>query len=296
MEKIPVGKPKQQRIVVHNIKDLATLPFSAEDYSLFKFGSKSRANSFGKQLFLKFKEYLFSKYGAVYKDNVPQIVVCSAPYNHIPTATGAMKDYFVKYLNEHLAEMGAPVVQEAKVHRDTTYREDYGAMTKEQRETLIGGDTFHVDVSFLKDKLVLFIDDIRITGSHEHMMEKMIMRLDGIEATFDHLFLYYAKLNDPDTCPTIENDLNYAAVTELNHILALAMASDFVFNTRVIKYMLKYNPIEFEIMMTLIHREDGGDIFLDTLYHLAIGNSYHLIPEYEENLALLRDLLNGELS
>jgi len=294
MEKIPVGKPRQTELSVHKITEPADIPFSKEDYSLFKFGSKSRAKSFGRQLFDTFWNWFEVEY---WGKTIPQIVVCSAPYNHIPTATGAMKDYFVKYLNEALALHNYPVVQEAKIHRDTTYREDYGSMTKEQRRTLIGGDAFHIDVPFLKDKLVLFIDDIRITGTHESMIENMIMRLDGFEATFDHMFLYFARLdNINDICPTIENDLNYAAITEISNILALAAADDFVFNTRVIKYMLSSNPIEFEIMMTLIHREDGGDIFLDTLYHLAIGNSYHLVPEYEENLSLVRDLLKGELS
>lgn len=270
---------------VYDITEAVDIPFSKSQYSLFKFGSKSIAHTFGKQLFHKFKDYLFTTYGAVYLHKVPQIVVCSAPYNHIPTATGAMKDYFVKYLNEHLAAMGVPVVQETKVHRDTTYREDYGSMSKDRRMELIRRDTFHIDMDFIYKKLVLFIDDIYVTGTHQHMMEKM-MSIAHETNRCEYMFLYFAKLTNPHTCPTIENELNYAKVDSLSDVWDIIEQDDFLFNTRVVKYILNAGTEEAEKFLSSQKRG-----FLDTLYHLAIGNSYHLIPEYEKNLSIVKDLL-----
>lgn len=285
------------RLSAYKITDFETLPFSAKQYSIFKFGSKSVAHQFGKQLFNRFKDHLFATYGAVLRDKVPQIVVCSAPYNHIPTATGAMKDYFVKYLNEYLATMGAPVVQETKVHRNTTYREDYGSMSKEQRLALIGGDTFHMDLKFMCNKLVLFLDDVRITGSHEEVMIRTANinlssdtedRFEQLDQWCKPMFLYFAELDNPDCCPTIENDLNFASIKNVFDIFERIKDDDFLFNTRVVKYIL--NSPELDAITFLQWQTKG---FLDTLYHLAIGNSYHLVPEYQANLEHVKNLLDG---
>ncbi len=84
-----------------------------------------------------------------------------------------MKNHFVFRLNRWLADNELPVVQETKVHRTITYKEDYGELSAEERIRLIGNDSFHIDASFLRGKTLLFLDDIKITGSHERMILKM---------------------------------------------------------------------------------------------------------------------------
>ncbi len=127
------------------------------------------AHRFGKELANGFiKGFL--------EDNLvtEQIVVISSPYCFIPTAAFAMKNHFVNQLNRWLVDHGRLVVQEAKVHRTITYKEDYGELSAEDRMKLIGNDSFHIDKDFLEGKTLFFLDDIKITGSHEKMIMKMV--------------------------------------------------------------------------------------------------------------------------
>lgn len=282
------------QLSVHQIQDAENLPFSKKEYSLFKFGSKSIARRYGLELFTAFTHYFVdSKYD---KDDT-QIVVCSSPYNHIPTATNAMKDYFVEYLNTWLVHKGYPVVQQTKIHRYTSYTDDYGALSAEQRRALIGGDQFHVDIDFLEDKLVLLLDDIRITGTHEKMIVEMLRRYmpnaykEEIEEYCTPWFLYYAVLSNDQIDPSIENVLNYASIKGLLSVMNMIMVNDFIFNTRVIKYMLSYDNLEFTIAVENWKVWKGLPM-LENLYHLAIGNSYHLVPEYKENLEVLKNVVH----
>lgn len=214
-----------------------------------------------------------------------------------------MKDYFVEYLNEWLVEVGCPVVQQTKIHRFTSYTEDYGALSADQRMELIGGDQFHIDGEFLKGKLVLLMDDIRITGAHENMvtdaLSLAIVKTSGAKRPKEipdnwctPWFLYYAVLSNDQICPTIENDLNYAAIKDVWSINDLMVREDFAFNTRMIKYLLKAPWKEFSRMIVCYLDLDIGPGRAEALYHLAIGNSYHLVPEYQENLDYLKTLLH----
>jgi PRTase ComF-like len=103
-------------------------------------------------------------------------------------------------LNKFLAENNAPVVQETKIHRTITYKEDYGALDAEKRMKLIGNDKFHIDKNFLTNKTLIFLDDIRITGSHERMITKMI---DEHQLDNDVHMLYFAQLMDMTIPPNI---------------------------------------------------------------------------------------------
>ena len=286
-------------ISVHSITDRDNLPFNKEEYSKFKFGCKSIARKYGEELAQAFINYILYREQSMWKfyrgiepDRFPQIVVISSPYQFIPTATFAMKDYFVRTLNSWLAEKELPVVQETKITRSVSYREDYGALSAEERMNLIGRDTFHIDKEFVKGKYCLFLDDIRITGSHEKVIERMIQ---DYNLECDYLFLYYAELNNKDINPNIENELNYAFVSA-NPTVGLPIISKiirstngFLLNTRTVKYILGSNWRDFEPFI-----QYQSDNFLNNLYHQAIGNSYHLDEHYEYNLSVLKNYLKQQ--
>jgi PRTase ComF-like len=50
-----------------------------------------------------------------------------------------------------------------------------------------------------------------------------------------------------------------------------------------VKYILNSEPNSFKIFI-----QNHSDSFLELLYNMAIGNSYHTIEAYQENLNLLR--------
>lgn len=264
---------------LHKVDSETDFPFDPTEYSRFKFGSKNASKDFGKALGEAFcKEVL---------PNLPDpIVIISSPYCFIPTATFAMKDYFLKEVNNWLVENDRPVVNETRIHRTITYKEDYGALSAEDRMKLISGDSFHIDADFVEGKSLILLDDIKITGSRERVVENTIQKF-GLE---DHhrVYTYFAELTNPDICPTIENFFNYAFVKSIFDVEEIidGCCDSFMFNTRVVKYLLCSPHEEFIQFIN-----NTSDNFAETLYHLAIGNSYHTVDDYQENLSYVKTLL-----
>ncbi|WP_295772022.1 phosphoribosyltransferase family protein [uncultured Mucilaginibacter sp.] len=263
---------------LHKIHSSTNFGFDAADYSRFKYGDDAVAARYGTALADGFIQEVLSK-------NPPtqQLVVISSPYSFIPTATFALKNHFVFRLNRWLAQNGIPVVQEAKVHRTITYKEDYGALDAEQRMSLISNDSFHIDAGFLTGKALIFLDDIKITGSHERMISKMIREYDLRNETY---MLYFAELVNMDIPPTIENYLNYHEVKTIFDLDRVINGGHFIVNTRIVKYILNYEHKDFCIF---IEYQSKG--FINQLYDMALGNGYHTMDNYSINLNYLRNLL-----
>jgi len=226
---------------LHKIQNAGGFGFDPDDYSRFKFGDDRAARKFGEDLADGFiSDFL--------EDNLKgeQIVVISSPYCFIPTATFAMKNYFIYQLNHWLVENNRPVVQEAKVHRTITYKDDYGALSAEERIKLIGNDSFHIDKDFLTDKVLFFLDDIKITGSHEKMILKMVKDYDLKNNIF---MLYFAELVNADIHPNIENVLNYHKVKSVFDLDEIIKSGNFCFNTRIVKYILNCDFNSFSLFL-----------------------------------------------
>ncbi|HTE00649.1 MAG TPA: phosphoribosyltransferase family protein [Mucilaginibacter sp.] len=263
---------------LYPINNASDFGFDPDDYSRFKFGDGEVSKYFGQTLADGFiKQHL---------DKQPidqQIVVISSPYSFIPTATFAMKTWFVYQLNRWLAQHGYPVIQETKVHRTITYKEDYGELDAAQRISLIGNDSFHIDKDFLDGKTLVFLDDIKITGSHERMIMKMVGEY-GLQN--DIYMLYFAELVNPNIHPKIENLLNYHQVKTIFHLEPIIKSGNFVINTRIVKYILNYN---FDCFCIFIENQTND--FVNLLYDMALGNGYHTIEAYARNLDFITENL-----
>ncbi len=266
---------------LHSITKNHHFPFDATAYSRFKFGDDQTAEVFGIALAKGFiKDQLRIK------SDTEQIVVISSPYSFIPTATFALKDHFVSELNKWLVGQGKPVVQETKIHRSITYKDDYGELDAEQRMNLIGNDTFHIDRSFLTNKTLVFLDDIKITGSHERMIQKM---LQEFKLTNKVYLLYYAELVNKQIHPNIENTLNYYSVKSIFDLNKIVQQDRFRINTRLVKYVLNCGEDQFLVFM-----QNQSNYFLNLVYNMAIGNGYHLIEAYSKNITALKNLVTSD--
>ncbi|TDO23906.1 phosphoribosyltransferase family protein [Pedobacter duraquae] len=266
---------------LHQIDNPTNFDFCPNAYSRFKFGDDLEARAFGEALAAGFIRDRLTGIGAL-----DQMVVISSPYAFIPTATFAMKNYFVYTLNRWLAEHGHPVVEETKVHRTVTYKEDYGALSAEERLSLIGNDSFHIDRHFLEGKTLIFLDDIRITGSHERMILKMA---EAYQLKNPMHLLYFAELVNRDIHPKIENFLNYHEVKSVFDLMPIISSANFCFNTRIVKYILNCDSNSCRIFL-----QQCKEAFVSRLYDLALGNNYHTIASYSENLDLIKNYLNNK--
>ncbi len=265
----------QKQFSLHKIYSTNSFGFNPAYYSRFKFGDDIIAEKFGVALAKGF----IQKHLSV-NPILDQIVIVSSPYAFIPTATFAMKNYFVYELNKWLVENNLAVVEETKIHRTVTYKEDYGELNAEERIKLISNDKFHIDQQFLHNKTIFFLDDIRITGSHEIMIKKMIK---DYGLANDFYLLYFAELANQSIHPNIENYLNYYEVKSIFDIDKIIKKSRFTINTRVVKYILNYDSSAFEIFI-----ENQHSAFIHLFYNMAIGNGYHTIEAYQTNLKRLK--------
>ncbi len=246
-------------------------------YSRFKFGDGDVARQFGQDLAQGFATHWLPTIS-----ETAQLVLLPSPYSFIPTASYWMAQAFTRALNRLFVVQGRSVMQEVKISRTSTYRDDYGSLTFVERIKLIGNDTFRVDADALTDKTLVFVDDIRITGSHQLVVQRM---MDQYGLTNPRLFVYYGHLDNPAIHPKIENYLNYYTVKSLSDLSPIVQSANFRINTRLVKYILSHPPT---VSQPFLEQQSGA--FIDELYDMALGNEYHLIAEYAPTVSLLGQL------
>ena len=268
-----------EKFSAFQVSDPKNFDFPAEKYSKFKFGSTNIAREFGHTLADQFINQLFK-----FKYSGKPIVVLPSAFSHIPTASYFMTIHFIDKLNQYLYENGYTPVETGKIGRSVTYREDYGEMTAEERYNLIKGDKFHIDKALLKNKILIFLDDIKITGTHERIIIKM---LDDYDIHNHCYMLYFAELTDPDICPKTENFLNHFFVKKISDLQSIINQNDFEFNTRIVKYILNSNHVACKQFL-----QNQSQSFINKLYYKALGNEYYKFPEYIDNLLSIKELVS----
>ena len=263
---------------LHKIADRKQVGFDPSDYSKFKFGDAKITANFGQQLaegFLQMHRDLLLEHS--------DVVFLPSPYNCIPTASYFLSQKFKKNINDFLFKTHRKALLESKIHRYKTYSQDYGSLSFEERIKLISSDTYHIDTKFLTNRLCIFLDDIKITGSHELIIRK-ILKQNNIEGEF--MFVYFAELTNPEISPVFENYLNYFHIKSNQELAVLLKEPDIQLNTRTIKFILnENNPINSLIL-------ELPNSTLESIISYAIGNNYHLMKEYTLNLDKIIKHLN----
>jgi len=256
--------------------------FSPSEYSKFKFGANNYAKKFGHILADKF----IARHLAEHYDGTPMYVLPSA-YSHIPTPSFYMSVHFVDKLNHYLFQKDFAPVQIGKIDRSVTYREDYGGMSAEQRYDLIRNDEFYFDKIRSENKILVFIDDIKITGTHERMFLELLDKQFVDNRCF---MLYFAELVNPKVSPKIENYFNHYFVKTIFDLDYIIKNEDFVFNTRVVKYILNSEHPDCVAFLKLQTNE-----FVEQLFYLAVGNEYFKFKEYQSNFKYLEKIITKQI-
>ena len=270
---------KQQlfdRYYVHSFTSMEDLPFSAELYSQMKFGDDRAAKILGRELA---EGFFIQNAGALLSNTV---VVLPSPYNHVPNAASVMTMHFTNRLNELLVGANGNHAETSIINRKVSYTSDYGFMSKDARASLIANDTFNVNRSYLEGKIVVCIDDIRITGVHEDKLREIFEREElNVDRTF---FLYYASYRGDQ--PDIEAALNFHGVKNLDDYLDLMKQPKHHLIVRPIKYMLSRNHNTFVAMIDRCTIQ-----WIEDLYYACLGEGYYKIPDYQENFGYVREKL-----
>ncbi|HEU4495583.1 MAG TPA: phosphoribosyltransferase family protein [Flavobacterium sp.] len=256
---------------MHKITEKENCPFSETDYSKFKFGDTAIAKKFAGELF---RGFIAEHAGLILKHE--EVIILPSPYLAIPTASNCLSFHFMSFMNRFLFENNKKALKESKIYRNQTYVEDYGSLGYAERVKMISNDTYYIDKNIVDGKLCIFMDDIKITGSHEFIVKK-ILGDHNVKGHF--IFAYFAELANKDIHPDIENHFNYFYINSLSRIISLINQDTFCYNTRMIKYILRLEVNDLILLLQSIpqHR-------IDALFHLAVSNNYHIIKEYKQNL------------
>lgn len=271
---------KYSRFAANHFTSREDVGFSPVEYSHLKFGSDVIAKKFGHELAVKF----FNSHSDVILAN--RCVVIPSPYNHVENAATLMTKHFVNKLNELLVMSSGNCVEMTLIHRKVSYINDYGFLSKEKRRGLIDNDEFYLNKEFIAGKLLICIDDVRITGTHE---EKLIEVLQDNHLENRAFFLYFGSYSGSQ--PDIEAFLNFSGVSSLDDYVALTKQPNHQLIVRPIKYLLSQkDPAAFARALHGFSAE-----LVERLYHACLGEGYHRIPSYQSNIQVLIERV-GQLS
>lgn len=174
----------ETRVSVHKFHGMEDLGFSPDEYSLLKFGDDDTARRFGYQL----AELFFELHADVLLTN--QAVVIPSPYNHVMNAASILARHMVDRLNDLLVHANGTAVEWSTVHRKVSYTNDYGTLSADIRKALLDNDQFFFNKEFIQGKVLIFVDDVLITGTHEQKLQQIMTDAHVYNRSF---FLYYGK-------------------------------------------------------------------------------------------------------
>lgn len=255
----------------HTFTSLTDAPFDVSEYSKLKFGCGDAAQRMGYELAEKY----FNSHTADLIAN--RVLVFPSPYNHVKNAASIMTDHFIDRLNDLLVNTCGRHVESSTIHRKVSYTSDYGFLSKAKRKGLIDGDSFYLNREFLEDKLLVFIDDVKITGTHE---DKLIEVLGKNAIDNDAHFLYYATYNG--NSPKIEAELNFAYMKNVDTYVDMCEQDNHQVIIRPIKYILGQSP---EVARSVAERLPTQTLI--KMYHGCLAEGYYKIPAYQANFAII---------
>lgn len=269
---------KIKRFSLHQFEDRATINFDPNTYSRLKYGSGEAGKQFGEELALAFYE----KYYDVIATK--QLVVSESAYQYMRNAASMITDAFCNKLNSLICELNGNFIQRIKINRLVPYIQDYGKVSLKQRVKLLKKDTFTFDYDYAKDKFLIFIDDIFITGTHQKKIEEMVENY-GID-TNECMCVYYAELLNPYEDPSIESYLNNYQIKTLTDLYRLITEDkDYRIIVRTAKMFLSYEDTkEVVALLETVDKE-----ILTEIYYNCLSEGYYKNPAYSKNFSKLRD-------
>ena len=152
-------------------------------------------------------------------------------------------------------------------------------MNAQERANMISGDTYGFKNQPRKDATMVFVDDVSITGTHQHILEQL-MEKSGLLNPQKHV--YYGVKADHQIPASIESMLNRAAISSPEEIIPLMMEPRFKLNTRATKSLLSCSHLKEYIKSIPGH-------LLDSMVDGAAQNGYHNILEYRQNFLLAQE-------
>ncbi len=268
-----------RRHTTHLFDSVGTADFDVRAYSRMKFGSDGDARVLGYEMAEAFAAEFWQTLVT------QQCVVLGAPTTSVPVAATLMGWHFHNRLNHLLDSTGNMPVQWDHVHRAVTYNDNYAQLPLEERRRLLADDERHMNTSFCSGKALIFVDDVRITGTHEEKLSHMVHAL-GLASPV--IFATYAAYTGAN--PAVEHELNQQHVRHGADVVELTRRDgcNWRVTTRAMRLVLEIPTGQFDSALTMLSREHREQV-----YHAAIAKGYSRHTPYAANFEALRRSLDG---
>lgn len=246
----------------HSFASLEDAKFDLRAFSQLKYGSDDIARRFAREM----AHHLITDTTVADLLATRPCVIVPAPCSTIPVAGSLLAKRLREELNDRLARTGGQVIGWSRIHRDVHYNFDYSSRSLEERRELLTDEGRYVNSDYLGDKVLLFIDDVRITGTHE---EKLTNLLSARGMDNDRVFCAYATYTGDNA--KIEHELNHVWVAGIESIIDMALTHERVVLTpRAIRMAL-----ETQALILRKKLSDAPFWFVEQVYHGAIVKGYH---------------------
>ena len=257
------------QFVVHEFSCLDTASFNPLDYSRLKFGSDLVARQFGHAM----ADAFFAKHRRMLITD--RCVVIPSAFNVVPIAASILAEHFMNRLNDLLTRDGHRMVEFTTMHRTMSYIADYSFLPKDQREALLQADKLFINRDFIQDKVLLFVDDVTITGTHERKIDAFLKDQGLINP---HIFCYYAKYNGERA--DIEAALNLSGISTPEEYLDLIQEPN---HRLVVRFLLDIPEADLKAVLDRLTFD-----FADRLYHACLAKEYDKQDGYRDKFKMLR--------
>lgn len=239
-------------------------------YSKLKFGSQYAARDLGHEMAEQFVN--------CYVDKIvnEKIVVISSPYNELANAATSLANEFYWRLKFLLRRYPINATQ-STIRREAPHILDYGFLTDEQRKAQMNRGTYTINREEIGDRLILFVDDVRISSSHEDTLIR-VMKENNINN--ESIFLYHAIYAGSDA--TIESRLNFGAIRHVDDFIRICKAPDFKFLVRPVKYIMSRPLEDFKRILDFLSARQRVE-----LQQAVELEKYNEVESYKENYETL---------
>ena len=203
-------------------------------------------------------------------------VVAAVEYDYAPAAGVLLAEEVARLLGQKY-NVALPFL---RIRQRNTPTVDFATLSREERSAYLHTIIYNVVADTVRDKDVIFVDDIRTTGGHEAVARENLGNLPQ-EVTYA-----YAVTLDPNSDPRMEQTLTMAAINSIEDIDKIMQGEHFRVTTKLCKYLLAYEQTED---LTRLARM-VPPTKLQELYTCMKNSFYNSVPAYAVNTDMLKKL------
>ena len=218
-------------------------PWDREGFAHFKFGWLPYARRIARQMADEIALHLWKLAQG------RRILIVSAPYKFLPTASHAIADYLRQELAIRAIKEGIEPPVLVPFHKDKAGDSSYAKGDLALREATLASLGLHIDESLIPGSVILVVDDIKVFGTAEKATANYLEPL----RPFAIWYLHGAQVSDAlaHSIEGFENQLNDSVAHTPDVILEQVKMGEFRLNTRVLRHLLELPYLEFNLFVRM---------------------------------------------